>query len=174
MVDGRRLGFWLTHVHGDDDAQVVERGQGRVEGNDHRQPAEPGVDGRDQDVQLGEEADRWRDAGQREEQDGHRRGAPRIAGRQASEASQPTVATGVALQHADHREGGDVHHAIAEHVEQDGLDPALANRVVPGGRVGRQPGQDVAGMRDARVGEHALHVALRERHDVAARHCQHR
>src|SRR5439155_1288192 len=59
--DGRRLGFWVTHVHGDDDADGVERGEGRVEGNDHRQPAEPGVDGRDQDGQLGEEADRWRD-----------------------------------------------------------------------------------------------------------------
>ena len=113
-------------------------------------------------------------AGQRQEQDGHRRGAPRIARGEAGEAGHAAVSTGVALEHADHREGRDVHHAITQHVEEDRLDPSLCSRGVRGACEGRQAGKDVAGVGDARVGEHPLHVALGERDDVAPGHGQDR
>ena len=68
-IDRRRIGLRLAHVHVDDHAQVVERRQRRVQRDRHRQPGDARVDRRDQHVQLGEEADRGRDAGQGEEQD---------------------------------------------------------------------------------------------------------
>ena len=92
---------------------------------------------------------------------------------QAGEAVQAAVARRIVLQHADHRERGQVHDAVAQDVEQDRLDAVLLRLRRRGRAEGSQPGQDVAGVRDARISQHPLHVGLRQGDDVADGHGQH-
>ena len=123
-IDGRRVGLRIAHVHVDDHAQVVEGGQRGVQRDRHRQPAQVGVDRGQQHIQLGEEADGGRDAGQRRSSTAM---AAAMAGApgQAGEAVQAAVARRIVLQHAHHRERGQVHDPVAQDVEQDRLDAGL-------------------------------------------------
>ena len=83
-ASGRLLGARLAHEHVDDDAEVVERRRGRVQDRDDREDAERGpagiarLDGGEDDVRLGEEAGRRRDARQRQQEQGHQDRQPRL------------------------------------------------------------------------------------------------
>ena len=68
---------------------------------------------------------------------------------------------GGAGHHRDHRERADRHERVDEQIEERRLQPAGGRTPVrDGGRC--EPDEDVAGVRDRRVGQHPLHVVLHE------------
>src|SRR5690348_6179490 len=64
----RRVRVLVVHVHVDDDAEVVERGEHRVQRDGDGEPDEARVEDGLEDEHLRHEADRRRDAGERDEE----------------------------------------------------------------------------------------------------------
>ena len=84
----------------------------------------------------------------------------------AGEVVEPVARLAAAAEGDQHAEGADVH----EHVDRQ----VVEERGAACRGAGDEPEQRVAGVRDARVREHALHAALADRDDVADRHGERR
>ncbi len=98
-------------------------------------------------------------AGEREREDRQQRGEARALAREAGEVVEAVaVAAGLGERH-QHGEGAEVREDVDEQVEEDGA--------VALDRAGGEADQQVAGVRDARVGEQPLQVVLDHRHHVA-------
>ena len=129
--------------------------------------SEARVQRRAEEVDLADEAGRGRDAAQREHEHGQRQPDPAGGGSRAPAMSaMSTALLRAAAHHREHAEGAQVHDRVDRQVEEHGRGARRAAR--------RHRHQDVAGVRDARVGQHALEVVLEQRGHVAHRHGQHR
>ena len=87
------------------------------------------------------------------------RGEARALAREAGEVVEASQSWPASRERHQHGERAEVHEDVGEQVEEHGA--------VAFGRAGDEADQQVAGVRDARVGEQALHVVLDHRHHVA-------
>ena len=163
----------LLEVHHLDDAQVVEGAEQRQHDGDHRQPDQARHVGRDQRLQhrqLGVEADRGRNAGEREHEHGHDAGEPGAAFRQAAEiVDQLGFVAGARKQH-DHAEGAERREHVGDDVEHRRAVGVARRNGVAADDARAQPEQHEADLRDRRVRQHPLEVRLGDRREVAEQH----
>ena len=145
----------LAHVHLHQDAEVVVDRDHAVQHADDGEPDVAGVDRGAEEVELADEAGERRDAGERQHEDGHREAEHRAAEAEARRSRRASRSA---------RRGGRARSARRTR-------PSVMKRVGDAGRraAPRRPpaspatsaDQQVAGVRDARVGEHALDARLR-------------
>ena len=154
----RRLGR-RPHPDGGDDPQVVHERDRRAD-HDHRaEPAVVVVHGRPDQIQLAEEADRRREAGEAEHRDRDRPREPRPRRPQPVQRGDVVTQRRLPLPRHDHREGGEVHDRVAEQVED--------RRLHAEARRHHHAGQHVARLRDRRVRDQSLQRRLPDRARVA-------
>ena len=115
-----------------------------------------------EDVELAEEAAGERDADQREQEDGEQGGGERLLAAQALEIVDALEALALAGEHGDGGEGAHIHEGVGRQVEHGGGGAGFAAR--------GERHQDVAGVRDGTVGQHALDVGLQQRGEIADAH----
>ena len=145
-------------VHREHDAQVDERGDRRREHADQREHVLALVHRRAEHRELRDEPTGERHAGLREQEQREHAGEQRLAAREPAVVGERVLVVALRRDHRHHRERADRHHRVREHVEQRRA-RALRGR-------GLHRDQDVAGVTDRRVGEHALHVGLHDRGDA--------
>src|ERR1019366_6503459 len=152
----------FVHVHHYQDPQVVVGRHGAVQQAENGQPIQMAVKGGLEDVELAEEAAGKRDADQREQEDGEQGGGEGLFAAQALEIVDALVALALAGEHGDGGEGSHIHERVPSQVEHGGGGAGLAAR--------GEGHQDVAGVRDGTVGQHALDVGLQEPGEIADAH----
>ena len=158
----------LAEPHRADHARVVEERDHRADRGDHTEHDGRGgarVEDGAEHHELGEPARERRDAGEREHEDRHHDGEhrARLARARRSSRSPPT---GAARHRDHHRERAEVHRAVDQQVDDDGLPGRVAADVARH----RERHEDEAALRDRRVGEHADDVGLAQRDEVAEDH----
>ena len=140
-----------------DEQVVVERDDGE-DGAEEDQAVHPAIDRREEHVELGPEAGDERDAAERQQEDQHREREQRRPLREA--AVGVDVVRLLRPRHGfDDEERAHVPEQVRHEIEEHHRDAAARQR--------READQHVADVRDARVGEQALDVVLRDRHQVA-------
>src|ERR1035437_2744441 len=160
---GRLGGFArFVHVHHHQDAQIVVRRNGAVQQTENRQPIQVAIQRRLEDVELAEEAAGERDADQREQEDGEQGGGQRLFAAQALEIVDALEALALARKHGDGGEGAHIHEGVGREIKHGGGGAGVAVRA--------ERHQDVAGVRDGTVGQHAFDVGLQQRGEIADTH----
>src|SRR6185437_7284189 len=161
---GGRLGFHRG-AQRHHDAQIVEESHHAGDDQDQRQGPEQRRGAGGDDIKLGDEAGRERNAGEREQHgDEHQRQAG-AAPEQAAVVGDGvgfTIGTRERRDDAEGAEGGD---EVGEEIESDG-----GGGKVQHGSGGLQRDEQVAHVGDRRVGEDALDVALAQGEQVADHH----
>ena len=122
------------------------------------------LDGGREDQELAEETGGERKARQREEEECQRRGHVRPPAPQAAQVVVAVEVLALAAHHRDHREGAEVGERVGGEVVEGALDTERD------ADADRHADQDVAGLGDARVGEHPLDAVLRQGGEVADDH----
>ena len=146
-------------VHGDQQAQVIEAGHAGVQQANHaEQPVMPLQNGRE-NVEFAKESARERNADHRQQEQAEQRTQPGTAQRGTGVVLYRAVVLIIATKLGHHRERADVHGRIGGGVESGGGDSVT--------REGGERGQQVAGVGNGGVGQHALDVLLPERAKVA-------
>ncbi len=125
-----------------------------------------GFDGRQEDVNLGEDAGQRRQSGEAQHQRGQREGHARTAARQAREISDRFDRLAVATHRLDADEDPDIGDGIEGQIEQHALHAHHG--------AGGETEQRVAHMADGAVGHQALDVGLADGGEGAQPHRQHR
>src|ERR1039458_9612634 len=155
----------FVHVHHYQDPQVVVGRHGAVQQAENGQPIQVAVQRRLEDVELAEEAAGGRDGDGGEQEDGEQGGGEGLLTAQALEIVNALEALALAGEHGDGGEGSHIHERVPSQVEHGGGGAGLAAR--------GEGHQDVAGVRDGTVGQHALDVGLQQRGEIADAHgCQ--
>src|SRR5665648_524677 len=168
----RRLGLdlgalrRLAEVHVPDDPQVVVGGHGAHDDSYDGQPGEVGLDDRGEEVELAPEADRRRDARERHHEHGHEDRCPGHRAAQPAHLAQRVRELAAVADPDEHAERPEVHERVGGQIEEDGADAQRVARLAGGDEAERE----IPRVGDARVGEHALEVTLRQRQHVPDHH----
>src|SRR5581483_11061844 len=152
----------LAHVHGHDHAQVVIGGNGAVHHADDGQSYKPGLQRRAEDVEFRKKPAGNGDTDQRKQKDSEHGGESGSAAAEAGVVVQGDVALADIGEVADHQERARVHHRVG-----GGVEDCRGDSNFFGGGKGHQ---QVARVRDGRIGQQPLHVGLHQGADVAQGH----
>ncbi len=169
--DARRLTAGRGEVHQPDHADVEERRDDAAQDGHHDDRVGARRQRRREHRPLPDEAGGQRDAGHGEQEE---REDARHQRRLLAEAGPPRevglLATGVTHQR-DHGEGAHGREAVGDEVEQHGLQRGeLPDREVGRALDAEHAGEQEAGVGDRGVGQHPLHVGLRDGEHRADEH----
>lgn len=151
----------FAEVHRLDDEQVVVDRDHRHDEADEGEPQAALIDDRREEVELPGEARRRRDARHREQRNRHDGGEDGRSSRESRDVRHVGLAA-LRLDGGQHGESADVRKGVEREVEEQRLHARRIRR--------DDADEHVADLRDGRICEHALHVVLHDRHDVAADH----
>ena len=150
----------IAHVHHDDEAEVVVGADDAVDGHQNREPDQVGVDGGLEDVELAEEACGDGQAEERKQEEAQGCGDDRLATAEAGVVIEREVLFAGTAELADDCEGAEFYEGVAEEIEEDCGVSGRSARVGIALKIGdgSEGDQDVAGMGDRAIGQHALDV----------------
>ena len=152
----------LVEIHDLDDGQIIEGAHHAGQHADHRERVEPGFDGGEEHVELGEEAGERRNAGEREQQHRQEERHGRRRARKAGEIADVFHEHAIASHAQNTSECAERHRYIDRHVDEHALH-AL-------GGAGGQADQREAHVADRGIGHQPLDVALADGSEGAERH----
>src|ERR1700692_2682708 len=154
---GGVAGFLQPGVN--DDAEIVVERRHDVERGENREHGMMRFDEREKDEVLAHEASRGRNPGEREHEDEEKNGGGGVALVEAVEVVE-FVADDAPLAENNHDgKGADGHEGVSDQVVDDSREAGFVR--------GDETEEDVADMRDGRVGEQALDVGLRKGRQIA-------
>ena len=149
----------FAHKHAAHDSEVIVNGDGDVQRRDDRQHVMPGLNQRQEDVVLAEEAGGRRDARQRQQEHQHQDRVRRVPVHETRNIVDVLAEDIGAAHRDDHQQRPERHERVDHQVDRDAFDA----RFVPG----YQAQQHVPGMRDGAIGEQALDIRLADCGQVA-------
>ncbi len=133
------------------------------------------VDGGFEDVELAEEAGGDGQAEEREQEERENGGDDGLAFAEAGEVVELEVLFAGAAELGNDGEGADFYEGIAQQIKEDGgVGGAGADVIVFGRQIGDggEGDQDVAGVGDRAIGQHALDVGLEKGAEIARKHSE--
>src|ERR1041384_703996 len=150
---GDRFGLGsVPKIHDHDESEIVIDRDETCDDPEDRQPGEIRLNSGHEDIIFREEAGhRWY-TGEREHENGHKRGQERPSSGQACIILERKILLLLTLQNSEHTEGAEIHERVDDQVKQNSVPAGLAE--------GSEPSDHVSGMSDARVGEHPLDIRL--------------
>ena len=117
--EGRRLLVGLANEHAAHDLEVIVDGHRDIQGGDDGQRVVAGLDQREEDVVLAEEARGGRDAGERKQEDQHQEGVAGTLVDQARHIVQVLADDVGAAHRDDDEERAEVHEGVDHDVDGD-------------------------------------------------------
>src|SRR5580692_1569414 len=157
---------WLPEIHGDDHAEVVVRADDAVEGGDYHQPDNAGIESCLEREEFSEEATGGGQSQQRKQEQSETGGEDGLFRAQAGVVGEFQALFVALAEVCDYEEGADFHQSVGREIEKDRGDAVNA--------ASRKGDQNVSGMRDGGIGEHALYVGLYHGGEIAEAHRQDR
>src|SRR5579863_1440003 len=151
----------FAHPHGRNQPEIVVDRRKNVRDGDNGEDGMARLDERPKNHQLRHEAGRRRNPGERDQENQHQDGSGGIALDQAVQVVHFVANHSLPAQDDHDRERAGVEEGVGKKIESNGLEPALVQRAVLI-HAGNKAEQNVADLRDRRIGKHALDVRLRD------------
>ena len=161
----------LAHVHHHQHAQVVVRRDDAIQRQQDGQPHQLRCQRSVEDIEFAEESGRHRQAQQGKQEQRKTRGKKRLARPQPGQVVDLDVTLGNAAQLRDDDERAQLHQCVGEQVIHR---RRSAQRQIVGSRRGGQRDQNVSGVGDRTIRQHALDVGLHQRRQISRDHRQRR
>ena len=153
---------WLPEIHGDYHAEIIVSADDAVDRGDHYQPDDARIERGLKGEEFSEEAAGGGQSQQRKQEQGEARGEHGLLRAQARVIGNFQALFVTLAEMRDHQERADFHQRVGREVEKHGGDTV--------DRAGSESDQNVSGMGDRGIRQHAFYVGLHQRGEIADAH----